>query len=171
MRLATALFLILPFATSAHAQTAPITPPQAQVTFYSRPRNAGYPFHQLQGFMGTLFKEDQKLASFKPGHFITFQLPAGTYVFTGTLSPSKNVKAGDHLSLTLNDGDHRFVEMLVFSGGVLSVRPLLKEVTCEGAVQDNVKNRQLDQKYLSANPAAVPIMQTALPTCTQQSTP
>ena len=161
----TTLISVLP----ATAQTASSALPQAQVTFYSHGVTAlgGLPGHNPGAFKGRIFDEDHQLAFMEPGHFVTFNLAPGLHTFSATWWTAKHAKSGAHVLLNLVADQQYFIETMVLNSGFMfsNVNLFIKEVTCEGALQDNVRNKPLEPTHLRPDGVPLAVATTAFPQC------
>jgi hypothetical protein len=129
---------------------------KATVTFYSPPDP---PAHELvetvevwgvMPFFGNVFDGDKKLAYLHRGRFVTFEIPSGAHVFSGT---EKN-KASDKytLSLDVSDNQHYFIRIMnkwKSLGVMLLVDPQLESVSCTTAAKEIDASRPIEAKRVS----------------------
>jgi hypothetical protein len=164
-RLARIVLCLLALARPAFAQNATSAPSQVQVTFYS----SGKTFMLLPGshaaFMGKVFDEDRQLALLGRHRFVTFNLAPGIHVLSSNWWPTTGPSGGTHLTINLVIGLHYYIstsfEEVVLGGSKI----IMKQVTCEGAQQDNVDTKPLEQKHLRPAGITLALTETSFPKC------
>jgi hypothetical protein len=169
MRLTCTVFFVLGLALPAFAQNVATAPPQAQVTFYSHGVTVmgGLPGHEPGAFKGRIYDEDHQLAFIEPGHFVTFNLNPGLHILSATWWITKHAKGGSHVTINLVADQHYFIETSVLNSGFAfgNLNLVIKEVTCEGAQQDNVHNKPLEPTHLRPDGVPIAVLDKAFPQC------
>ncbi len=129
---------------------------KAAVTFYSPPDPFSHQLKEGATWWGTsplrgyVFDGDRQLAHFVAGKFITFELPTGQHLFSGTIRkdhPNEN----HPLVIEAKDGDHYFVRLTMrWKGNILYVvNPQLETVDCSTAIKENAGSHALELKHIS----------------------
>jgi hypothetical protein len=137
---------------------------KATVTFCSPPEKIA---HQAldavavdgsMPFFGNLFDGDHRLAHLSRGNFVSFELPAGQHVFSGTTKDHASKQYT--LTLDVKTGGQYFVRLMSKSHSaivvpVLFVEPQLESVACSTAVNENARSQPLEAKHVSKDAQAL----------------
>lgn len=150
------------FSTAAQAQ-------DAEVTFYNAGDllSAGLPFMVSGDCRCYIYRDEERLAYFMPGRFLTFQIAPGSYIFSASYSekhPAKN----SQLSLSLVAGGKYFISIESVSRGFMVDFPRgrLVTVSCQTAHEHLPSYMtRLDDVNISASESPKTIRSMSLPPC------
>jgi hypothetical protein len=80
---------------------------------------------------------------------------------------TKHAKGGAHVAINLVADRHYFIETMVLNSGFAfgNVNLVINEVTCEGAQQDNVRNKPLEPSHLRPDGVPIAVPNKAFPQC------
>jgi hypothetical protein len=137
---------------------------KATVTFYSPPEKVAHQaldavaVNGLMPFFGNLFDGEHRLAHLSRGNFVTFELPVGQHVFSGTTKDHASKQYV--LTLEVKTGGEYFVRLMSKSHSavvvpVLFVEPQLESVACSTAVKENARSQPLAVKHVSKDVQAL----------------
>ncbi len=150
------------FSGASHAQ-------DAEVTFYNNADvlNEGMPFAVTGNCRCYIYRNEERLAYFMPGRFLTLKMVPGSYVFSASYSekhPAKN----SALPLTLVAGEKYFISIDAISRGFVVDFPRgrLTLVSCQTAHEHLPSYMgRLDDVNISDSESPKTIRSMSMPPC------
>jgi hypothetical protein len=162
--------LIFPASSQDKVASAPPTPPQVLVTFYSTGSfwKAAMPGYKFGAFSGLIFDDNRQLAQIRPGHFVTFKLNPGSHVFSANYWLNGHPKGGAHLKRNLDANQHYYIGTYFKTTPLLVLStPRIEEADCNDAQKDAASATPLAREHIKDDALTFAISETSFPQCRQ----